>query len=132
MKHKTTLFGIFSLTLFSLGVWIVIFFNINPTKADKIIYIAFLASLFLWVSGIITFIEYLTRIKIAKTELTHLSLNTATRHAVMIAFTLTLLLGLQFLHILNIIDAIIIIVIISTTELYFKGRIHAKPINSQK
>lgn len=133
MKNlRGTLFGIFSLWLCSLGVWIVILFNVDPTKSDILSYITFVASLFLWLSSLHTLIEYFIRIRANKGEMIYAPLPIATRHGVMVALAVSLLIALQFVHILNFLDAILIIIIIAISELYFKGRPqNAKPANHQ-
>lgn len=122
MNLKSTLFGIFSLTLFSLGAWFVMLFNIDPTKTDILTHLAFLASLFLWLSGIITFIEYIVRLRINNKELLYTPLSTAIRHGLQISLTVVTLLSLQLLKVLNVFDAVLILAIILTSELYFKAR----------
>lgn len=131
MKLRAALFSIFSLWLCTLGVWVVILFNVDPNKADTLTMITFVASLFLWVSSILTLIEYFIHIRLNKSEMIYAPLPIASRHGIMVGLTIALLLSLQLLQILNLADAILIIAIIALSELYFKGIHHAKP-NSYK
>lgn len=126
MKLKETLFGIFSLGLIAFGIWIVILFNVDPSKADSLSFITFIASLFLWLSSAFTLTEYIIRLRSLKGEMKYAPLHIASRHGIMIALTITLLLSLQYLNVLNFIDAILIIIIIFLSELYFKARPNAK------
>ncbi|MDO8513363.1 MAG: hypothetical protein Q7S37_02575 [bacterium] len=129
MKNKTTLFTIFSISLFAFGIWIVILFNVDPTSADKLSYICFVSSLFLWLSGTLVFIEYFAKKKLSNGQLVHLPI--IVRHSIMITLALTLLLSLKLLRILNSIDAILIIATVSISELYFKARPNGKPKPTQ-
>ena len=132
MKLRATLFSIFSLWLCTLGIWIVILFNTDPNKADRLTFIAFVSSLFLWLSSLSTLIEYLIRVRLNKREMIYTPLLISSRHGILIGLTVVLLLSLQLLHILNIIDAILLGVIIALSELYLKGIHHAKPAANQK
>ncbi len=132
MKLRGTLFSIFSLWLCTLGIWIVILFNIDPDQADKLTFIAFVASLFLWLSSLHTLIEYFIRIRTNKNAMIFTPLTIASRHGVMTGLTVSLLLALKLLHILNLADAILIIIIIAVSELYFKGKHYDKPTAAQK
>lgn len=124
MNLKANLFSIFSLSLFSLGAWLVLLFNIDPTKNDLLTQLAFLSSLFLWLSGTITLIEYRIKVKLTNKELVYAPLPIAIRHGLLISLALVIILALQLLRVLNIFDTIIIIAIILTSELYFKARTH--------
>lgn len=126
MKLQKSLFGIFCITLLSLGILITIFFNVDPTRSDNLTYIAFVASLFLAFWGILTFIEYVIRVRLSKGALVYSHLPVSSRHGLMISLAISLLVSMQFLHIMNIFDSILIILIISLSELYFKARPHAK------
>ena len=123
MNHKATLFGIFSATISSAGIWLVLLFNVDPIKGDVLTHLAFLASLFLWLSGLITLIEYKIRTTISK-EVIFAPLAIAARHGMQVGFIVITLLGLQLLRVLNLFDAILITAIILTSELYFKARIN--------
>jgi hypothetical protein len=130
MNLRATLFGIFSLWLVALGIWIIILFNTDPDTADKLTYIAFVASLFLWISSLHTLIEYYLRIRANHREQIYTPLPIASRHGIMLGLIPSLLLGLKFLHILNLPDAILIIITICVCELYFKGKQNVKPAKS--
>jgi hypothetical protein len=124
MNLKATLFSIFSFSLFIFGFWIVMLFNIDPLQ-DNFNQIAFLASLFIWLAGAITLTEYFIRAKIANVGYLPAYLPVSTRHGIIISTTIVTLLSLQLLRVLNIFDAILIIGILTSSELYFKARSHA-------
>lgn len=124
MNLKSTLFGIFTVTLFSLGVWIVILFNVDPNTTDLFTIIAFLASLFLWLMGIATFINFYGNIVYHKREIVYAHLPAAIRHGILISLAIVILLSLQLMRVLNILEAILIVILIVATELYFRARIN--------
>jgi hypothetical protein len=122
MKTKTTLFSIFSTSIFAFGIWIVIFFNTDPTKEDVMAKIAFLCSLFLWLAGFLTIVGFFIRRKLSQNEIIHANLPIVIRQGILVSFTITLLLTLQLIRVLNLFDAFLIIAAISSTELFFKTR----------
>lgn len=122
MNLKATLFGIFSLTISLLGIWIVILFNVDPAQTDSLTYIAFLASLFLWLAGLITLVEYYLRVLIGKREVIFAHLPQSARHGLLVSLLVTVLLTLQLIRVLNIIEAVMIIILFAISELYFRAR----------
>lgn len=126
MNLKKTLFSIFSLALVSLGIFIIILFNIDPYKSDRFVHIAFLSSLFLSLAGIWVFTEYLIKIRLNNKELVYSILPSTIRHALLGSAGITLIVGLKMINVLNFLDTLIILIIIAVSELYFKERPHAK------
>ncbi len=125
MNLRKGLFSIFSITLFALGAWVVILFNLNPWQSDSLIFIGFMASLFLWLAGLITLIEFGIRILFGQGEVIYANLPVSSRHGILIALSVILILSLQLLRVLNILEIILIIVVIGISELYFKTRSYA-------
>lgn len=125
MNLKATLFSIFSVSIFSLGIWVIILFNIDPTKSDTLTYLAFLASLYLWVSGFYSLIEYNSKY-FSNREIKYTYLPHAIRHGLLISTVLCILLALQLFRVFNIFDTILIIILAIACELYFRARsVHA-------
>lgn len=122
MNLKATLFCIFSLLLFSLGAWIIMLFNIDPYKTDILTHLAFLSSLFLWLSCLITLLEYRFRLTVSNRELIYAHLPIALRHGLQISCAVTMLLAFQLMRVLNLFDAVLILAVILTSELYFNAR----------
>ncbi|EKD56262.1 MAG: hypothetical protein ACD_58C00242G0001 [uncultured bacterium] len=122
MKLKTYLFVIFSMTLLSLGIWLMILFNIDPDSADLITKSAFFSSMFLWLMGIMIFIIFYLRIWVSNKEVIYNNLPIALRHAIFISLVITGLLALNSSNLLNWWDAGMFIVVITMLELLFRQK----------
>ncbi len=121
MKLKQTLFTIFAITLLSLGGWLTVIFNTDPSKIDTFILVALYCSLFLFIFGIATFIGFGIRILISKREVLYAHLPISIRQATLIALALVGLLFLQSLRVLSVVDAGALVLAILLLELYFRA-----------
>lgn len=122
MSIKSQLFGLFTVTLLALGIFLAIFLNSDPNVADIFTKTAFFVSIFLFTGGFLTFLGFYLRIYFSNREVIYNNLPIAFRQAVLISFLLTGLLALQSLRVLSIWDAIIFVVVVILIELYFRSR----------
>lgn len=122
MTIKYQLFGIFTATLLALGIFLAIFFNSDPYIADVFTKTAFFVSLFLFISGFLTFLGFYLRVYFSNREVIYNNLPVAFRQAVLVSFLLTGLLALQSLRVLSLWDTIIFVVVVILIELYFRSR----------
>lgn len=122
MKLKTYLFAIFSITLLSLGVWLLIFFNVDRDVADFITISAFFGSLFLWLAGFLTLIIFYLRVWFSNKEVVFSNLPISIRHAILIALIIVGLLALNALQVLTWWDAGMYLVVVVLLELFFRSK----------
>ncbi|MFA6423286.1 MAG: hypothetical protein WCW17_02415 [Patescibacteria group bacterium] len=121
MKVRSTLFSIFSTTLLAFGVWLVVFFNFSPLNADKLTFAAFYGSLFLWLTGIITFALFYTKVYLSNKEVVFSILAPSARQATLIAGGLVSLLFFQGIGVLSWWEAGLWISSLLLLEMYFRS-----------
>lgn len=122
MKIKTYLFTLFCITLLSLGVFLTILFNFDPTSADFITKSAFFASIFILTTGLLTFSNFYIRIWATNKEVIFSHLPISIRHSVLISLVFVGLMILSSLKVLTWWDAGMFIVVIIMLELFFRTR----------
>lgn len=122
MTLKHYLFTLFSTTLIALGAWLVIFFNVDPKSADALTITAFFASLFLWITGILTFLGFYLRIWLSNREIIFANLPPSFRQAILGTLAFVGLLVFKYLQVLNWWTAIPFVIICLLVELYFQTR----------
>lgn len=122
MKLKQTLFSLFSITLLAFGGWLTIIFNVDPTKTDTVMFAILYLSIFLFLTGILTFIGFWARILFSNREIIYHHLPPALRQAALVAFACVGLLFLQSLRVLSAIDAGAFILAILLIELFFRAK----------
>lgn len=122
MKNKTQLFLIFSLTLISLGTWVIIMFNYNPNLADILIPSAFWSSLFLSLWGILTFILYFLRAQFTNREVIYSHLSISIRHSILITSCVVGLLFLKSMNVLTWWVATMFVMVVLLLELFFRTK----------
>ena len=122
MKLKSYLFSVFAVTLLSLGVWFMILFNIDVDTADFLTISAFFGSLFLWLTGILTFIIFYFRVWISNNEVIFTFLPISIRHSILISYTLVGILSMNALNVLTWWDAIMLILVTVLIELFFRAK----------
>lgn len=118
MKEKIYFFLITALSLVSLGVFILITFNFDPSKSNFGIKLVFFLSAFIFLSGLLTFpLFYLYRRFFSGifTKIWVISL----RQAASFALFFIGLLVLQALGALTVLDAVLLFIAILIFELYF-------------
>ncbi|PIP21651.1 MAG: hypothetical protein COX39_01860 [Candidatus Nealsonbacteria bacterium CG23_combo_of_CG06-09_8_20_14_all_40_13] len=122
MTLRHYLFLLFSSTLVSAGIWLVIFFNIDPTSADIMSISAFFASLFWFLAGFLTFIGFYLRNWFGNREIIYANLSPSLRQAILISIAATGLLVFSYLKVLSLWTAIPFVIICLLIELYFQSR----------
>lgn len=127
MKLKKALFSLFAATLLAFGGALSILFNVDPAQADRFVMVAFYASLFVLILGILTFVGFGIRILLSRREVVYASFPPSLRQATLIAFALTGLLFLQSLRVLSVIDALAFVLAVSLIELFFRAKPRPMP-----
>ncbi len=122
MKLPVYLFSIFAITLISLGTWFLIIFNINPYQTDIMSIAAFFASLFIWLSGVLTLLFFYIKVNLANKEIIFAYLPTSIRHAILISLSLTAILVLSSLQVLTWWSGALIIIPILLLGLFFRTK----------
>lgn len=122
MNHKTYIFIIFSSSILSLGIWLMILLNYDPFSSDLITRGAFFASLFLWIWGLFTLIVFNIKIWIGNKEVIYSHLSVTLRQASFFSLTIIGLLIFQTLRVLNWWVGGILVLVILLTELFFRTR----------
>ncbi len=122
MKLQQTLFSLFSVTLLAFGGWLTILFNVDPTKADRFIFLSLYASLFLFIAGVTTFAGFWLRVLLSNREVIYSNFAPALRQGTFIAAASVGLLFLQSLRVLSLIDAGAFLLAIFLLELFFRAK----------
>ncbi len=122
MTLKKQLFAIFTITLLSLGVWLAILFNTDPNKADLITRCAFFASLFVFLTGLFTFLGFYLRVYFSNREIIYNNFPIALRQSILISLIIVGLLVFSSLHVLTIWVAAIFVLAIILIEFFFKSK----------
>lgn len=122
MKLKKSLFSLFAVTLLAFGGWLTILFNVDPAQADRFQFIALYASIFLFLTGILTFVGFGVRILLSNREVVYAHFAPSLRQGMLVAFALVGLLFLQSLRVLSVIDAGAFVLAILLIELFFRAK----------
>jgi len=122
MKLKSSLFFIFVLTLISLGVFLMILFNIDPNDADIFTISTFFISVFMFISGFLTFILFYLKNWFNNNEVIYTHLPIAIRQSVLISSAIIGILVFKSLDIFTVWDITIFLVIIILIELFFRSK----------
>lgn len=122
MKLRKALFSLFSLTLLSLGGWLSILLNVDPSQADRFILVALYCSLLVFISAITTAILFGLRILLSNREIIFAHFGPSLRQGSLVGFTVVGLLFLQSLRVLSLIDAGAFILAVILIELFFRTK----------
>lgn len=122
MKTRMYLFLLFCITLFSLGFFILILFNVNPYQSDLLTNSMFFVSLFIFITGILTLVGFYFRVKISNNEIFFSNFTPSLRQASLFSLTIVGILVLESLRVLTWWDAIMLALSILLIELYFQNR----------
>lgn len=122
MKLKNALFSLFSVTLLALGGWLTILFNSDPAHVDRFVLAALYASIFLFITGLATFIGFGLRVVLTNREMIYGHLPIALRQATLLGFGAVGLLFLQSLRVLSVIDAGAFLLALVLLELFFRAK----------
>lgn len=122
MSIRSYLFSLYSSTLVALAVWLSVVFFSDPDVADVVTMVAFFVSIFLWCSGLLTFLIFQTKIIITRRELIYAHLPSSMRQASFISAAITLLGVLRVIQVLSWWSAILVIAIFTLLELFFRSK----------
>lgn len=123
MNLRSYFFGLFAATLLSFGVFLAIFFYTDPDLADFLTFAALFSSLFLSLTGALTFIIFYLRISITNHEVIFAHLPIAARHAALISGLVTTLAILQTLRVLSTWEVVLIVLIMILVELAARSKL---------
>lgn len=123
MPLRSYFFGLFSATLLAFGVWLAIFFYSDPELADFLTYAAFFSSLFLWVTGALTFIIFYLRVSLSNREVVFAHLPVAIRHAALGSVAVVAILVFQTLRVLSAWEVILVGFILVLIELAAQAKL---------
>lgn len=122
MGHKLYLFGIYSITLLSLGLWLLLLVNVNPYLAPTWIIITFYLTLFIIISGVAAIIGFYAKVKLSNREVIFAHLSPTLRQGALLAFFLV---GILFLAQVNAISwwmVCLFLISIIMLELFFRSQ----------
>lgn len=122
MKTRVYLFLFFCLTLFTLGFFILILFNIDPFDSDLLSISMFFISLFVFITGILTLIGFYFRVKISNNEIFFANFKPSLRQAILVSLVIVGILVLNTLRVLTWWDALMFTLSIFLIELYFQNK----------
>ncbi len=116
---RSYLFSLFVGTLIAFTVWLSIFITVDPTSTDIVTKTAFFASLFLSLTGLLSFVNiYIMSI------LTHHKpvklVSKSILRATILSFVIIFLLVLETLKVLNLWEIIIVTMLYLLIELYIQ------------
>lgn len=121
-SFKIYLFSLFCVTLISLGIFILILFNIDPKSSDILTISAFFASFYVFFVGILTLIGFYIRVAYTNKEIFFAHFSPAFRQSALMGLIIITLLMMKTLDVLNWWDAITVSLAIILTEMYFQTR----------
>lgn len=126
MKTKTILFGLFALTLFSVGTTITLLFNSAPTDRQLVSY--FFLSLFISLFGAFFFIQLaISFFRFHATPPWQSTLNGG-RYSILLSLFLTLSLLLRSYKLWNVATGIVLFAIVVILDLLWRGKLKTKKI----
>lgn len=122
MGLKLYLFSLYSMMVLSLGLWILLLFNVNPFSAPSWIIITFYLTLYCFLLGLFAVIGFYLKVWASNREVIFAHLMPTLRQSALIAFAVIGLIFLEQVKALNWWVAILFIVSISMLELFFRSR----------
>lgn len=122
MSLRLYLFGLATISVSALCVWLWILFGIDPVVATQFDFVLFYSSLFLWLAGALTLLGYSMRLLKSHNEYYYGNLLTSLRQGSLISGYLSLLLVLQGGRILRLGEALLLLAAIVLFELYFLAK----------
>lgn len=122
MVLRLYLFGLYSAMLLSLGLWLLLLFNVNPFSAPTWIIIVFYLTFFLFLVGVFAIIGFYIKIWASNREIIFSHLAPTLRQSAIIAFLIIGLIFLTQVKALNWWVAILFIVAVIMLELFFRSR----------
>ena len=118
---RKSLFTLFSGTLLTFGVWLAILMTVDQNDTDPLTILAFFSSLFLWLTGLFTFILLYIRSHVSKLTNQN-TIPNSLLHSFLIIACILLLSILQTLRVLGWLEGVILIILFVLFELYIKAK----------
>ncbi|NCN24945.1 hypothetical protein CO101_01385 [Candidatus Berkelbacteria bacterium CG_4_9_14_3_um_filter_39_23] len=122
MNLRTRLFYIFSGTLMSFGIWISLLFHTDPTYADILTWLAFMASLLLTIAGFFGLIIFYIKVSFFNNELVYILLPSSFRQSLEIGLAVVGILSMQAIKVLGWWEAGLYILVLILLELFFQTK----------
>lgn len=117
---KAKLFFLFSITVFATASFVLDIFNYNPYKSDYWVFISMFISLFLSLTGICALAIFLLKVKTSKSKNYSPMLVSSIRQGLLVALSITILLVLQSLSLLDWWVGGPLVLAVILLELFFK------------
>lgn len=114
------LFFLFSITLFAVASCVMDIFNYNPFKSNFSVFINSYASFFVGLAGILSMIIYYLKLKMRKDKSIHSYFWPSVRQSILFSLSITLLLILKGLKLLDWWVGIPLMIAIILLELFFQ------------
>lgn len=122
MSHKLYIFSLFSLTILSFGLWLLLLINVNPFQAPSWIIITFYSTLFFVITGIFSISGYYLKIWASNREVVFAHLTPTLRQSALMAFFVIGILFLRQVNSLNWWIVCLFLVSIIMLELFFRSK----------
>jgi len=122
MGLRLYLFSLYCLMLLSLGLWILLIFNVNPYVAPTWIIATFYLTLFCFLVGVFSIIGFYIKVWASNREVIFSHLVPTLRQSALISLLITSLIFLQQVKALSWWVAILLIVSVIMLELFFRSR----------
>ncbi len=117
---KAKLFFLFSVTVFATASFVLDIFNYNPYKSDYWVFVSMFISLFLSLTGIGALVIFLVKIRITKSKNYSKILAPSIRQGLLVALSISTLLVLQSLSLLDWWVGGPLVLAVILLELFFK------------
>ncbi len=114
------LFFLFSITLFAVASVVLDIFNYNPYKSNVSVFINFYISFLIALTGILSIVVYYLKLKIGKDKSIYSYFWPSVRQSVLISSSVTLLLVLKGLKLLDWWVGVPLVIAIVLLELFFQ------------
>ncbi len=122
MNLRSRLFYIFSGTLIAFGIWISLLFHTDPTYADILTWLAFMASLLLTITGFLGLIIFYIKVSFFNNELVYVLLPSSLRQSLEIGLMVIGILSMQALKVLGWWEAGLYILVLVLLEFFFQTK----------
>lgn len=114
------LFFLFSVTIFALASTVLDIFNYNPFNSGPSVFINFYASFLIAIAGILSFGIYYTKLRLKKDKQIYAYFWPSVRQALLLSLSLTVILLLKGLKLLDWWVSIPLVISIVLLELFFQ------------
>lgn len=118
---KNHLFSAVSVSGSAFAVWIFLVTQVPPKADDILIMATFFVSLAVWLGSLSAFLLYKLRVRQSNREVIYAHITPSIRQGLLIGATVSVLLYLQFLRVLSISDAVIVMIIPVLFELALRN-----------